>query len=102
MGRTVRLCADPHYLEVRDFIGVSSCYMFNARLLIARVIQNENNEETSLLRNRRFILSALITSPLLLYSYLHEGKNRSPDGNADSDDFVIVNGWVLLKEDIAE
>lgn len=60
-------------------------------------------EETSFLRNRRLILSALIMSPLLLYSYLHGGKNRPPAmATADSDDFVIVNGWVLLKEDIAE
>lgn len=61
------------------------------------------NEETSLLQNRRFILSALIMSPLLLYSCLHGEKNRfSVTATADSDEFVIVNGWVLLKQDIAE
>lgn len=61
------------------------------------------NEETSPLQNRRLILSALILSPLLLYSILHGGKNRSPAmATLDSDEFVIVNGWVLLKEDIAE
>jgi hypothetical protein len=60
-------------------------------------------EETSFLQNRRLVLSAMVMSPLLLYSYFHGGKNRFPAmAAADSGDFVIVNGWVLLKEDIAE
>ncbi len=55
------------------------------------------------LQKRRFVLSALIISPLLLYSYSGRWQSRLPEMAAGNfDDFVIINGWVMLKQDIAE
>lgn len=61
------------------------------------------HEETLFLQNRRSLVSALIMSPLVLYSCLHEGNSRPPaTGMADAGDFIVINGWVLLKQDLAE
>lgn len=60
-------------------------------------------DEASLLQNRRRILFALVMSPLILYSYTRGRRDRSAAmTNRISGDFVIVNGWVLLKQDLAE
>jgi len=55
------------------------------------------------MQNRRLFLAALFTSPLLLYIHSF-GRNDSFPAMAlvDSEGFVIMNGWVLLKQDIAE
>ncbi len=60
--------------------------------------------EQTLRHNRRRFLAVLLVAPLLLYEYPPARKNTFP-GTAlrdSSDCFVIVNGWVLLTQDIGE
>ena len=58
-------------------------------------------KEQSPMLNRRYFLAALLASPFLLSSIAH-GREKTflaiPSIGADG--FVIVNGWVLLKQDI--
>lgn len=55
------------------------------------------------LENRRFFLAALVAFPLVLYSYSASRKKPLPAlPIGQTDDFVIINGWVMLKQDIAE
>ena len=60
-------------------------------------------KEQSPMQNRRRFLAALLTSPVLLSSISYCRENIFPAiPSIDTDGFVIVNGWVLLKQDIIE
>jgi len=52
---------------------------------------------------RRAFLASLVSFPILLY-FCFPGRNINSPALmlGDSDDFIIVNGWVLLKQDIVE
>lgn len=59
-------------------------------------------EQSPVLKRRDFLL-ALFAFPLLAYTQFPARKNSvfsmDPDGD---NDFIIVNGWVLLKQDVTE
>ncbi len=58
-------------------------------------------KKQSPIQNRRRFLAALLTFPLLLSSIAHGREKKFlaiPSIGADG--FVIVNGWVMLKQDI--
>ena len=56
-----------------------------------------------LMQKRRHFLIALLTSPLLLYAHSSGRKNSFPAMEIkDSGRFIIMNGWVMLKQDLTE
>jgi hypothetical protein len=57
------------------------------------------------MQQRRHFLGALLMSPMLMYALSTVHDSRFPaiaPSDSDSDSFIIVNGWVMLKKDLTE
>jgi hypothetical protein len=60
-------------------------------------------KETSFSETRRLILFSMLALPLLPYTYTRaEKRSLFVPAILDAEDFVIMNGWVMRKQDITE